>query len=166
MRLTALARRWGIVLGIALGIAEIAAGAGAETTLAACTRTTHVSHGGEDLHQDLGEGRVMWREWWSQEGTSTDYVIVDCGTGAGLTFRTAEENIGARAPFDRTGAALEVIALHESGARVFATLDRMAEDLRGVARDVSLYDIPGEPCACAALYTRLRGSWPAYDPEG
>ena len=52
--------------------------------LAQCDRVTHVSHGGEDMHRDLGEGRVMWRDWWSQEGTATDYIIEDCGTGEAL----------------------------------------------------------------------------------
>ena len=37
-----------------------------------CDRITHVSHGGQDMHRDLGEGRVMWRDWWSQEGTASD----------------------------------------------------------------------------------------------
>ncbi|MEM6578993.1 MAG: hypothetical protein AAF678_10910, partial [Pseudomonadota bacterium] len=128
-------------IALVLVMSHAAAGALAETELSTCTRTTHVSHGGQDQHQDLGDGRVMWREWWSQEGTSTDYVIVDCEPGAGLRFRTAEENIGARAPFDRTEAALAVIATHERGSRIFATLQRMADDLRGTARDITLYDV-------------------------
>ncbi|MEM9843859.1 MAG: hypothetical protein AAF965_03610 [Pseudomonadota bacterium] len=156
----------GQCVGLALFVMVLASSAQAETTLASCTRTTHVSHGGQDLHEDLGEGRVMWREWWSQEGTATDYVIADCGPGTGLRFRTAEENMGSRPPFDRTDAALKVIASHQRGARVFATLDRIAEDLHRTARDVSLYDLTREPCACAALYGTLRGARPAYDPKG
>jgi len=50
-------------------------------TLDQCTRTTHISHGGEADHRDLGDGRVIWRDWWSQEGTATDYVIMECTTG-------------------------------------------------------------------------------------
>lgn len=152
--------------GLVLSLIGIGSAAIAGPSLGSCTRTTHISHGGEDLHQDLGEGRVMWREWWSQEGTAIDYVIVDCEPGLGLRFRTAEENMGARAPFDRTDAALDVVSLHESGARIFATLDRMADDLQTAARDVALYTLKSEPCACAALYGALRGSIPAYEPKG
>ncbi|MEM9498304.1 MAG: hypothetical protein AAGA28_10315 [Pseudomonadota bacterium] len=153
------ARRW-LVCALVLAFT---AEAGAAPQLSDCTRTTHVSHGGEDLHRDLGAGRVMWREWWSQEGTATDYVIVDCGPGLGLRFRTAEDNMSARAPFDRTNAALSIVESHERGARVFATLDRIAADLDARARDVALFELTGEPCACAALYPALRGARPAFE---
>lgn len=125
--------------------------------LSQCDRITHVSHGGEDMHRDLGEGRVMWRDWWSQEGTATDYTVMDCAPGQALTFRTAEVNMGSDIPFDRTEDALKIIERHEGGARVFATLVRMAGDLDGVARDVSVRIWPTESCACAALYDELRG---------
>lgn len=147
---------------IALTSVWLSASSLAASDLESCTRTTHISHGGEDLHRDLGGGRVMWREWWSQEGTATDYVIVDCEPGTALRFRTAEENMGTRAPFDRTSAALARVASHESGARVFATLDRIADDLRGTARDVTLFTLKHETCACAALYASLRGDKTAY----
>ena len=127
-------------------------GAAAAVTLPDCTRTTHVSHGGEADHRDLGEGRVMWRDWWSQEGTATSYSIVDCAPAKALTFRTAEENMGRRLPFDRTRRALQIIERHQSGARVFATLERMAEDLEDAARDVQVKMLDMEPCACAAVY--------------
>ncbi|MEM6587902.1 MAG: hypothetical protein AAF641_05600 [Pseudomonadota bacterium] len=126
--------------------------------LSQCDRVTHVSHGGEDMHRDLGEGRVMWRDWWSQEGTATDYIIQDCQPGDELKFRTAEENMGDRPPFDRTEAALKVVDRHQRGARVFATLQRMADDLTGIAREVSVEVSGVESCACAALYSDLRGS--------
>ncbi len=125
--------------------------------LSDCTRTTHVSHGGEADHVDLGEGRVMWRDWWSQEGTATNISVVDCGPGAWLNLRSAEDNMNARLPFDKTDEALALIALHESGARVFATLDRMAQDLSKIARDVTVNVSQAEACACAALYPELRG---------
>ena len=131
--------------------------------LAQCKRTTHVSHGGEDMHRDLGDGRVMWRDWWSQEGTATDYTIMDCGPGEALTFRTAEVNMGDDAPFDRTEDALEVIARHEGGARIFATLMRMADDLGRIAKDVSVLSWDTESCACAALYADLRGTKAAFE---
>lgn len=135
-------------------------------TLGDCTRVTHVSHGGEADHVDLGEGRVMWRDWWSQEGASTDFAIADCAPGMVLTFRTAEENMNARAPFDRTEDAMGIVAQHESGARVFATLQRMAGDLETVARDVRITAPTAETCACAALYPELRGQKTEFRLEG
>ena len=126
-------------------------------TLQDCDRTTHVSHGGEADHRDMGDARVMWRNWWSQEGTATSFEIVDCGTGAAVVFRTAEENMGARLPFDRTDKALDVIARHEAGARTFATFERMADDLNGIARDIALTTLTQEPCACAVLYPEMSG---------
>lgn len=135
-------------------------------TLGECTRVTHVSHGGEADHVDLGDGRVMWRDWWSQEGSSTDIRIVDCAPGEMLTARVAEENMTARLPFDRREDALSVIARHESGARVFATLNRIGDDLQGIARDVEIATFDTEPCACAAVYPALRGNKTAFELEG
>lgn len=131
--------------------------------LAQCDRITHTHHGGQDMHRDLGEGRVMWRDWWSQEGTAEDFTIMDCGPGEALTFRTASVNMGHEPPFDRTEDALEVIDRHESGARVFATLRRMAADLDPIARGVSVSTRDTESCACAALYADLRGAKAAFE---
>ena len=126
-------------------------------TLTDCDRTTHISHGGETAHVDLGQGRVMWRDWWSQEGTATSFSIVDCAPGTALTFRTAEENMGDRLPFDRTDKALAIVDRHEAGARAFATFERMAADLDGIARDIEIKTLDAEPCACAVLYPDARG---------
>lgn len=126
-------------------------------SLTDCDRTTHISHGGEADHVDLGEGRVMWRDWWSQEGTATSFSLVDCAPGTSLSFRTQEENMGNRLPFDRTDKALAVIDRHQSGARAFATFDRMAADLDAIARDINIITLDAEPCACAALYPEARG---------
>ncbi|MCB4379731.1 hypothetical protein FZX02_04515 [Synechococcus sp. MU1644] len=126
-------------------------------SLTDCDRTTHISHGGEADHVDLGEGRVMWRDWWSQEGTATSFSVVDCAPGTALTFRTQEENMGNRLPFNRTDKALAVIERHETGARAFATFERMAADLDGIARDINIITLDAEPCACAALYPEVRG---------
>ena len=142
------------------------AGTCAAVSLADCDRVTHISHGGEDMHQDLGEGRVMWRDWWSQEATSSTYVIVDCAEGRALSFLTAAENLGDQPPFDRTKAALKIVESHESGARVFATLERMAADLEDAARNVSIANMTTEPCACAALYADLRNDKEAFQLEG
>ena len=130
-----------------------------------CTRTTHISHGGEADHRDLGEGRVMWRDWWSQEGTATAFSIVECGSGEALMFRTAEENMGARLPFDRTVAALKVVERHESGARAFATFERMADDLDRIARDIEIKALDMQPCACAAAYPGLLGNMKPFEAQ-
>lgn len=126
-------------------------------TLSDCTRTTHVSHGGEAGHADLGDGRVMWRDWWSQEGTYSDYIVADCGPGDALRFRAAEERMSERLPFDRTDAALGIVREMEAGARAFATLERMGEAVADVAKDVRVSAFDAEPCACAAAYPELRG---------
>ena len=147
-------------------LALMAAGSAQALTLADCDRTTHISHGGETAHVDLGEGRVMWRDWWSQEGTATDVVIVDCALGAALKFRTAEERMSDRAPFDKTDKALEIVATQEEGARVFASLPRIADELKPVARDITLTTLTDEPCACAAAYADLRGDKTAFELDG
>lgn len=154
-----------ILRAISLGALVVAAGPLHAIEIAQCERTTHISHGGEDTHLDLGEGRVMWRDWWSQEGTATDYTIMDCAPGDALKFRTAEVNMGDEIPFDRNKDALKVVDRHEGGARIFATLTRMAEDLAPIARDVSIETWIMESCACAALYPELRGEKTAFDLE-
>ncbi len=131
-----------------------------------CARTTHISHGGEADHRDLGDGRVMWRDWWSQEGTATSFSIVDCAPGQALMFRTAEENMGPRLPFDRTDKALRIVDRHENGARVFATFERIATDLQTIARDIEIKTLDAEPCACAALYPDDRGDKTEFKLRG
>ncbi|WP_299725172.1 hypothetical protein [uncultured Tateyamaria sp.] len=135
----------------------VLAGQAVALSLADCDRVTHASHGGEAAHDDLGEGRVMWQDWWSQEGTATSIAVVDCGPGTALTFRTQEENMGDRVAFNRTEKALAVVTRHEAGARAFATFERMATDLNGIARNIDITTLAAEPCACAALYPELRG---------
>ena len=132
-------------------------GAALALTPAECDRTTHISHGGEADHVDLGEGRVMWIDWWSQEGTAEMLNVMDCDSGARLNARTREENMGAEGPLDRTDDALAIVARHESGSRVFATLNRMASDIEDVARDVRVATLTEETCACATFYPDLRG---------
>ncbi len=133
------------------------AGQASALTLADCKRTTHVSHGGEFGHTDLGEGRVMWTDWWSQEGTAKGFALVECASGEMLRFWSAEENMGRRSAFDRTDDALEVLERHQSGARVFATFERIAADLEFIARDIAITTQTDETCACAAAYPALRG---------
>lgn len=107
----------------------------------------------------------MWRDWWSNEAASSTYVIADCADGRALRFLTAAENLNAASPFDRTESALKIVERHESGARVFATLERIADDLKDKAQDVTLVTLTAEPCACAALYADQRGTLQAFELE-
>ncbi len=137
--------------------ASLIAGQAHALTLAECKRTTHPSHGGEIRHMDLGEGRVVWLDWWSMEGTATGFSLVECESGELLKFRTAEENMGRRSAFDRTDDAIAVLERHQSGDRIFATFERIAADLEFIARDIEITTLETETCACAAAYPELRG---------
>ena len=131
---------------------------GTALSLSDCRRITHVSHGGEYGHRDLGEGRVMWVDWWTQEGSFKGFSLVDCEPGQMLRLRSAEENIGPRPAFDRTVEVREVLDRHQSGDRVFATFERIAADLEFIARGVEIVTLADETCACAAAYPELRGA--------
>ncbi|MGX9353786.1 hypothetical protein ACS3SW_01090 [Roseobacteraceae bacterium S113] len=159
-----------MIRALAYPMAFCAATQASALALPDCTRTTHISHAGEAVHEDLGEARVMWQAWWSQEGTAVDYVIADCDSGAALRFRVAEDNMSDRLPFNRTDAALKIVRDIEAGDRVFASLDRMGAAVAEEARDVALLTLAQEPCACAALYPELRGAKAAFEfedlPEG
>ena len=144
-------------LAIISSFATLIASQASALTLADCKRTTHPSHGGEIRHADLGEGRVMWMDWWSQEGTAKGFALVECASGEMLRFRSAEENMGRRSAFDRTDEALVVLERHQSGARAFATFERIAADLEFIARDIAITVETTENCACAAAYPTLRG---------
>ena len=144
-------------LAIISSFATLIASQASALTLADCKRTTHPSHGGEIRHADLGEGRVMWMDWWSQEGTAKGFALVECASGEMLRLRSAEENMGRRSAFDRTDEALEVLERHQSGTRAFATFERIAADLEFIARDIAITVETTENCACAAAYPTLRG---------
>ena len=104
----------------------------------------------------------MWMDWWSQEGTAKGFSLVECASGKTLRFRSAEENMGRRSAFDRTDDALDVLDRHRSGARVFATFERIAADLKFIARDIAITVETDETCACAAAYPALRGDKTEY----
>jgi len=144
-------------LAIISSFATLIASQASALTLADCKRTTHPSHGGEIRHTDLGQGRVMWMDWWSQEGTAKGFALVECASGEMLRLRSAEENMGRRSAFDRTDEALEVLERHQSGTRAFATFERIAADLEFIARDIAITVETTENCACAAAYPTLRG---------
>ena len=144
-------------LAIISSFATLIASQARALTLADCKRTTHPSHGGEIRHTDLGQGRVMWMDWWSQEGTAKGFALVECASGEMLRLRSAEENMGRRSAFDRTDEALEVLERHQSGTRAFATFERIAADLEFIARDIAITVETTENCACAAAYPTLCG---------
>lgn len=114
---------------------------------------------------DLGEGRVIWRDWWAQEGTATDLVVVDCASGQGLRARVAEANMSAALPFDKTDRALKAVDRVHAGARVFATFERLEEALDRDARRIEHIVLTKEPCACAALYPETRGKKMSFEFE-
>ena len=88
--------------------ASLVAGQAHALTLAECKRTTHPSHGGEIRHMDLGEGRVVWLDWWSMEGTAKGFSLVECESGEMLKFRTADDwcHVTRRDFLDHHGGAL------------------------------------------------------------
>lgn len=132
-------------------------------SLAECTRTTHISHGGEAAHRDLGEGRVAWESWWSQEGVYLDLHVADCGTGEHLTTRAREERMSERAPFDRTEAVRAALETELAAAPSLFSFERLANALKTKGRDTEIAALAEEPCACAAAYPELRGTKTPYE---
>ncbi|MEL6799326.1 MAG: hypothetical protein AAFO80_05570 [Pseudomonadota bacterium] len=138
-------------------VALLCAMPAAALTLADCDRTTHVSHGGEGGHRDLGAGRVLYGEWWSQEGVYIDLVVANCATGQRLRTRTREEYISDRAPFDRTDTALGIIETELGAAPELFSLTRLARALEHTGEDIEVATLEAEPCACAAVYPEMKG---------
>ena len=144
---------------IMLGLTAMPASA---LTLGECRAITHLSHGGVAGHVDYGGGRVGWVSWWSQEGVFTDLTVADCRTGEALTTRVREENISARAPFDRRRVVREIIEREMSGAPAFFSFERLREAIHPRGRDIEIAVLDAEPCACAAAYPELRGDKTPY----
>ncbi|MEM6308943.1 MAG: hypothetical protein AAF754_02745 [Pseudomonadota bacterium] len=149
------------------GLLIAIAGPLAAITPEACKRTTHISHGGEIFHRDLGEGRVIWLDWWGQEGTYHELVLVECASGETLRFRTHEHNIAGTREYHRTERAWDVVQEAHEGSRVFATLPRIAEAVKEarVAENIALTTTQIETCACAAFYPDQRGEKTAFEFE-
>lgn len=131
--------------------------------LAECDRTTHISHGGESHHRDLGHGRVAYAEWWSQEGVYLDLIVADCASGEKLMTRTREERIGPRPPFDRTAKAVEILDRQMRVSPALFSFVRLADAFKGTGRDIEIANLAAEPCACAALYPDMRGQRHAFE---
>ena len=140
----------------ALAISLAFAAPASALTLADCDRTTHVSHGGETGHRDVGGARVVYAEWWSQEGVFTDLVIADCAEGMALKTRTKEERISARPPFDRTDKAIGILDTELAVSPSLFSFDRLAAALKGTGRDIEIAALDTQPCACAAAYPGAR----------
>lgn len=139
------------------------AGPASALTLADCRAITHVSHGGVAGHVDYGAGRVGWVNWWSQEGVFTDLTVADCRTGEFLKTRVREDNISARAPFDRREAVREIIETEMAGAPALFSFARLRDAIHPKGKDIELAVLENEPCACAAAYPDLRGSRTPYE---
>ncbi len=147
---------------LTLILAALAAPASA-LTLAECRAITHISHGGVAGHVDYGAGRVGWVNWWSQEGVFTDLTVADCRTGEFLRTRVREDNISARAPFDRRDAVREIIETEMAGAPALFSFARLRDAIHPKGKDIELAVLETEPCACAAAYPELRGSRTPYE---
>lgn len=124
-------------------------------TLEDCTRTTHVSHGGEAGHRDIGGARVAWAEWWSQEGVYLDLHVADCDTRQQLTTRVHEENVSDRR-FDRRDRAIEIVERHARRDPALFSLEALAGDLKHTGEDIRITQMTQEVCACAAAYPDTR----------
>ena len=131
-------------------------------TLDECARTTHISHGGETGHGDIGDGRVRYVEWWSQEGVYTDVIVMDCETGRFLETRTQEERIAERF-FDRRNEASAIFERELRAAPALFSFERLAGAMFGVGQDIVIAETATETCACAALYPQLRGDKTPYE---
>lgn len=129
----------------------------------ACDRVTHASHGGASDHRDFGMGKVMWVDWWAQEGVFKDVWLADCRTGTAMSLRTSEERMGARHVVDRTDWVIQEIARQAQAAPAFFTIDRVAQlvEKNGVDLTVAMY--AQEFCACAAAYPELRAGKTAFE---
>lgn len=146
-----------VAVGIAVALV-VSASRSEAVTLEECNRTTHVSHGGEGGHMDLGAGRVLYGEWWSQEGVYVDVIVAHCGTGEFLRTRTREERISDRSAFDRTEKALGIIEQELGAAPELFSFKRLAQALDRTGEDIVIDALQSEPCACAAAYPDLRGA--------
>ncbi|MEM7470845.1 MAG: hypothetical protein AAF340_05780 [Pseudomonadota bacterium] len=148
------------VISTALAIALLAGPAVA--AIEACDRVTHVSHGGSDAHRDLGDGKVMWIDWWAQEGVFKDVWLANCETGQALSLRTWEERIKERHVIDRTERAVEKID-RQAEAPAFFTIERVAGIIRKDGVDLTVDIYSDEFCACAAAYPELRRDKTAFE---
>lgn len=146
-----------MIRATAISLALVAPPAATALELEACDRTTHVSHGGEAGHRDLGAGRVAWAEWWSQEGVYLDYHVADCASGQALSTRVREERIKDRV-FDRSEAGLKIIDRHTRRDAALFSLRDLAADLKHTGEDITIRKMQADPCACAALYPDLQGA--------
>ncbi len=122
-----------------------------------CDRVTHISHGGSGDHRDMGAGKVMWIDWWAQEGVFKDVWLADCKTGRAVSLRTWEERITERHVIDRTARALRIIERQAEAASAFFTIDRVADLIRKEGVDLTVAAYSNEFCACSVAYPAMRG---------
>ena len=133
-------------------------------TLAECDRRPSNPFAGEARHEVFAGARVGWAEWWSNEGTFVDQVVMDCRSGEFLKTRMVEEHISNRW-FDRRAMVREVIATQMAGAPALFSFQRLAEALKGKGRDIEIATAERESCACAAVHPDLKGAKTGFELE-
>ena len=144
------------IISTALALAVSATPAVA--AIEACDQVTHASHGGVSDHRDVGRGKVMWVDWWAQEGVSKDVWLADCRSGIAMSLRTWEERMGDRLVIDRTDSVLDTITHQAETAPAFFTIDRIAPLVRDQGADLLIARYGEETCGCHAAYPDLRGA--------
>ena len=131
-----------------------------------CDRITHPAHGGVSMHQDFGNGKIAWVEWWSQEGVYKNVWLADCRTGIAIDLRTHEDQISERHIVDKTEAVLDKIARQAEAAPAFFTIDRVAQLIRRDGKDMHIQQYADEFCGCAAAYPELLGDKTPHEVRG
>ena len=131
-----------------------------------CNRVTAASHGGERAYQDMGRGKVLWVEWWSQEGVYDTVWLADCRTGIALDLRTHEERITDRVIPDQTEHVLETVRRQAETAPAFFTIERVAQLIRRDGRGLHIQQYSDEFCGCAQAYPEMRGDKEPFGFEG
>lgn len=135
----------------------------ARAAVETCDRITNPSHGGHSDHMDLGNGKVLWTQWWAHEGVFKDVWLADCRVGLALEMRTHEERITDRHLVDRTQKLRDTIISQSRAAPAFFTIERLAGLMRREGAEITMTQYEDEFCACAVAYPKLRGSKTPYE---
>ena len=142
---------------ISLALSALLAASPVLAAVESCDRMIPLSNGGVAAHQDLQDGKVMWVEWWAQEGNFHDVWLAECRTGTALSLRTWEDRIKSRYVAKKTERVIDKILRQSQAASAFFTIDRVADVVRKDGVDLTVAMYPHEFCACAVAYPELRG---------
>jgi hypothetical protein len=94
---------------MSLALSALLAASPALAAMESCDRMIPLSNGGVAAHKDLQDGKVIWVEWWAQEGNFHDVWLAECRTGAALSLRTWEERIKSRDVAKKTARVIDKI---------------------------------------------------------